>query len=95
MVGRPPIERSINSQEDTWKRDVQKAIPPAGSILLWAGSGDPVGWMVCDGRALDRSQQSTLFKEIGTTYGGTGSSFNIPNLTSYPVGAVGKWIIKI
>jgi microcystin-dependent protein len=49
-----------------------------------------VRWLICNGRAISRSQYQTLFGVIGTEYGaGDGSTtFNIPNLESrVPVGA--------
>ena len=45
--------------------------------------------MICDGRAVSRSDYSELFAVIGTTYGsGDGSTtFNLPNLKGrVPVG---------
>lgn len=53
-----------------------------GSIIPFAGSTIPTGFLVCDGRAIDRSTYSQLFDVIGTTYGsGDGiSTFNLPNL---------------
>lgn len=40
----------------------------------------PSGWLVCNGQAISRSQYSTLFDRIGTTFGGSGSTFNLPDL---------------
>lgn len=53
-----------------------------GSIIPFAGSTIPTGFLVCDGRAIDRSTYSQLFDVIGTTYGnGDGiSTFNLPNI---------------
>ena len=54
-----------------------------GSILMFAGSVAPQGWLICDGSAVSRSTYSDLFEIIGTTYGhGDGSTtFNIPDLS--------------
>lgn len=55
-----------------------------GAIVAFACPENqiPTGWMVCDGRAIDRVQYANLFTAIGTTWGsGNGhSSFNIPDL---------------
>ena len=53
-----------------------------GMIIPYAGSGDPIGYLLCDGRAVKRADYPALFAAIGTTYGkGDGSTtFNIPNL---------------
>lgn len=51
-----------------------------GFMALYAGSTDPNGWFVCDGRSLSTTIYPDLFSVIGYRYGGTGSSFNLPNL---------------
>lgn len=62
---------------------------PVASILQFAGSTAPSGWIICDGAAVSRSTYSDLFTAIGTAYGeGNGSTtFNLPNLKGrVPVG---------
>lgn len=62
---------------------------PIGTIMPYSGSEEPVNWIVCDGRELNRFEYEDLFTIIGTTYGeGDGSTtFNIPNLKGkIPVG---------
>jgi len=53
-----------------------------GFILMYAGSGAPSGWMVCDGSAISRADFPELFTRIGIAYGaGNGSTtFNLPDL---------------
>lgn len=53
-----------------------------GSIVMFAGSVAPQGWLLCDGSAVSRSQYSDLFGVVDTTYGdGDGSTtFNVPDL---------------
>lgn len=55
---------------------------PLGSILDYAGSSAPTGWLFANGAAVSRSTYSALFSLIGTTYGvGDGSTtFNVPDL---------------
>jgi microcystin-dependent protein len=55
---------------------------PTGSIMSFAGSSAPTGYLLCDGAAISRSTYSTLFGVLATTYGsGDGSStYNIPDL---------------
>lgn len=54
---------------------------PVGSIIPYAGTTIPAGYLLCDGSAISRTTYSALFASIGTTYGaGDGNStFNIPN----------------
>lgn len=63
---------------------------PVGTIIMWAGSKTPSGWLLCDGSVVSRTAYGALFKAIGTTYGsGNGSTtFGIPNLKGrFPLGA--------
>lgn len=62
----------------------------AGTIVSWAKSTTPTGWLECDGSAVSRSTYADLFTAIGTTYGaGDGSStFNLPDMRGRT--AVGK-----
>ncbi len=39
----------------------------------------PETWMVADGRSLSRTTHEALFQKIGTTYGGDGDTFRVPD----------------
>lgn len=57
-------------------------VPPVGSLMMYAGSSAPVGWLICDGAPVSRTgTYAALFAAIGTTFGaGDGSTtFNLPN----------------
>ena len=50
-------------------------------IRIFAGNYPPAGWAFCNGQLLLISQHQILFKLIGTTYGGNGTTnFAVPNL---------------
>ena len=51
-----------------------------GQIELFPYEFVPSGWALCNGASLSASQYSALFNLIGYNFGGSGSSFNIPNL---------------
>ena len=55
---------------------------PSGTVLYFAGSAAPAGWLKANGAALSRTAYAALFAAIGTTYGaGDGrSTFNLPDL---------------
>jgi len=58
---------------------------PTGSIISFAGSSAPTGYLLCDGAAINRQANGSdtpLFTLLGITYGaGDGSStYNIPDL---------------
>ena len=57
-------------------------VMPSGSIIVYAGSSAPTGYLFCDGSAISRSTYATLFGIISTTYGvGDGSStFILPDI---------------
>jgi len=58
------------------------AAVPTGTILDFAGTIAPVGYLICDGTAVSRAAFMNLFNVIGTTWGaGDGTStFNVPDL---------------
>ncbi len=54
----------------------------AGTVLDFAGTVAPSGYLVCDGSSLLRASYPDLFTAIGTTWGAAdGSHFNIPALS--------------
>ena len=55
---------------------------PAGSIIPFAGSNIPAGYLLCNGAAVSRTTYANLFGVISTLYGaGDGSTtFNLPDL---------------
>lgn len=69
---------------------------PIGMIAPYGGTVDPAYWLICDGRAINRTTYSELFSVIGTTYGeGDGeTTFNIPDLRgNVAVGASEDYIL--
>ena len=58
------------------------ADPFISEIRIFAGNYAPAGWAFCDGQLLSIPQNQILFKLIGTTYGGNGTTnFALPNLS--------------
>ena len=55
---------------------------PAGSVTAFAGQSAPSGWLECNGLAVSRTGNASLFSAIGTSFGnGDGSTtFNLPDL---------------
>lgn len=67
------------------------ARPDVGKIDLYAGTAPPAGHLLCDGRSVLVKDYPYLHAVIGYTYGGSGASFNVPNLVDrFPVGAGSK-----
>ena len=55
---------------------------PVATVFYMAVNTAPAGYLICDGRAVERSAYPELFDAIGATYGeGDGSTtFNLPDL---------------
>jgi hypothetical protein len=70
---------------------------PAGTVISYAGSTVPPGWLLCNGATTSTSAHPTLFSIISTTYGSTTSTnFRVPNMTpiSVTTGTAIKYIIR-
>jgi microcystin-dependent protein len=55
---------------------------PSGTILPFGGpkSKIPAGYLACDGAIYNSTMYPTLFNAIGNAWGGSGTSFNVPDL---------------
>lgn len=55
---------------------------PVGSVMPFAGTTEPAGWLFCYGQAVSRTTYARLFSVLSTVYGtGDGSTtFNLPDL---------------
>lgn len=53
---------------------------PSGAVFCLAVSAVPADYLECNGQSVSRTTYAALFAVIGTTYGGSGSSFNVPDL---------------
>lgn len=53
---------------------------PVGSVVDFAGTGTPSGWLLCYGQSLLRTDYPALFTAIGTTHGAAdGTHFSLPD----------------
>lgn len=56
---------------------------PVGSIMWFAGTTAPTGWVLCNGATYTNSTYPNLVAVIGTTFGGTpGTNFMVPNISA-------------
>jgi hypothetical protein len=53
---------------------------PAGVISTYAGAAAPLGYLLCHGQSVSTTTYAALFAAIGHTYGGSGTSFKLPDL---------------
>jgi len=56
---------------------------PTGTVIHFAGTTAPDGYVLCDGTDVSRTEYADLFSVIGTTYGiGNGATtFNLPDVS--------------
>lgn len=66
------------------KKEIQllkNEICPVGTIQAFAFNKVPQGWMICDGRSLNKYEYAELFNVIANTFGNEGiDKFKIPDL---------------
>ncbi len=62
--------------------------PTVGDLKMSAVTVDHLGWLLCDGRSLTVSEWRFLFNIIGYQFGGSGSTFNLPDARGRVAGAV-------
>lgn len=69
-------------------------LTPSGSIMQYAGTAAPTGWILCDGSAVSTTTYAALYAVIGTAFNTSGGqsapsagTFRVPLLTGrVPVG---------
>lgn len=77
----------IENRDEELELFLRTRATPTGSLSAFAGSSAPNGWLLCNGSSVATSDYPDLFAIIGYTYGGSGSSFSLPNLKGrIPVG---------
>ena len=68
-------------------QDKTGSVSPVGSVIAFAGSAAPVGWLLCDGAGYSSATYPDLHAVIGTSFGSSGGNFLVPDLrTRVPVG---------
>lgn len=63
--------------------------PTVGDTKFSVIGQDHMGWLKCDGRGLSTTDYNFLFQVIGYKFGGSGSTFNLPDAEGRVPGAVG------
>ena len=64
--------------------------PTVGDMKMSAVNNDHLGWLVCDGRLLNVADWRALFNALGYQFGGSGTTFNLPNPAGRVLGNVGS-----
>lgn len=104
--GSPPLGIVVTSSRVYWEG--YETSPP-GTVINWTAAPQvliPPGWLVCDGSLYSVTQYDLLFAVIGYNYGGSGSSFGVPDYRGYvtagaddmgtgPAGRLHNWTLNI
>jgi microcystin-dependent protein len=61
------------------KSYVDSVIPP-GAVFWFASNTPPTGYLECDGSSVSTTTYAALFAIVAYTFGGSGTSFNLPDL---------------
>jgi microcystin-dependent protein len=56
-----------------------------GIVVPWGSASIPSGFLLCNGQSVSTTTYAALFAVIGYTYGGSGASFLVPDLTDKTV----------
>jgi microcystin-dependent protein len=73
---------STGTTNGTWVVEASNTAPasvPSGTILAFGGTTAPSGFLMCDGSSQSTSTYPNLFSAISYNYGGSGTSFNLPD----------------
>ena len=73
--------RALMIEVESLKSQIAGLVPaPVGSIQMWPSENLPNGYHLCDGSSFDKNKYPLLYAVLGTTYGGSGNSFNLPDM---------------
>ncbi len=92
----PATQVSSGSTTVQQRLDALETNVPPGTIVAYAGTDSPIGYLLCDGAALPRATYAALFSKIGETYGaGNGTTtFNVPNAKGVFLRGEGSQVIS-
>ena len=75
----------------TQYNNLRKDASPVGVIVMFGSNSIPTQWVICNGQSLSTTTYDKLFAVIGYTYGGSGSSFDVPDFQDrFPKGKSGS-----
>ena len=64
-----------------WVQSALSSLVPSGTIIAYAGTSAPTGYLICNGQTVSQTTYATLYAILGTTYGSNaGGLFTLPDL---------------
>lgn len=80
---------TVNQELRTVEHVLRYSQSIIGDYKVCARSNDHFGWVICDGRVLDRTQYNALYEVIGTSFGSTNSTnFKLPDFRGKVFGSL-------
>lgn len=76
------LQTNIDNYSITFNNGIMQVpvvIGLTGVVVPFAGDVAPAGWLLCDGTSYNTGQYTRLFQIIGYKYGGSGSTFKVPD----------------
>jgi microcystin-dependent protein len=87
--------RSQGITSNELSSDLASTLLPSGAVMPFARDSAPTGWLIADGSLISTGGiNALLFAAIQYTYGGSGGSFNLPDLRGIFVRGSGSQIIS-
>ena len=87
FIGRQPTPSPLTSADITDGIITAAKLAPGavegvttGLIIPWSSSTAPTGFLECNGASVSTTTYANLFAVVGYVYGGSGASFNLPDL---------------
>lgn len=90
-----PTQSGLMQMDNTGAITIVQA-PPSGSVMMYAGTVIPSGWLLADGSVVSQVTYADLYSAIGTTYntGGEGAgNFRLPDMQGLFVRGVGSQVV--
>ncbi len=70
------------------------SVDVVGEVVPFLGQFAPAGYLFANGQLLASSHYSNLYDALGTTYGGDGTTFALPNLTGKTIIGAGTSLLS-
>lgn len=75
------VNADPSTDNEAARKSYVDALLPIGTMMMYGAAIAPAGrWKLCDGSSLQIAAFPKLYAVLGTRYGGTGGTFNLPNL---------------
>ncbi len=74
------IKTIVQQEVEKVRAEMKAQAVPIGCVQAYAGDKIPTGWVECNGQEYNKTKYPELYKAIGTSWGGSGDMFRVPDL---------------